>query len=63
MTATVQTWQLLRKVAQAQGRVSVQANCTVDEALELMHDRAVLTDRTVEQIADLVNRHKMWFGQ
>jgi len=26
-----------------------------------MRNRADLTDRTVEQIADLVNAHQMWF--
>jgi hypothetical protein len=60
-TTATPTWALLAKIAQAQGRVTVQANCTADEAVNLMRTRAELTDRTIEQIADLVNAHQMWF--
>jgi hypothetical protein len=63
MTATLETWELLAKVAQAQTRVAVQADCTPDDALELMRQRAALTDRSVASIADAVNRHTMWFDQ
>lgn len=53
----------LEVLAEAQQRVAVQANCTVDEALALMRDRAELTDRTVYDIADAVNKHRTWFSQ
>jgi AmiR/NasT family two-component response regulator len=55
-------WERMAKVAQAQGRVSVQADCTVDEALVLMRERAVETNHTVDEIADDVVRHRIWFS-
>jgi hypothetical protein len=51
----------IAKLAQAQGRVSVQANCSIAEALTLMEDRAALTHRTVDEIAAAVCRHDIWF--
>jgi hypothetical protein len=62
MTATTPTWGFLAQIEHAQGRVAVQANCTPDEAMELMCQRAALTDRTVGEIAELVNRHQIWFN-
>jgi len=55
------TWQFAQ-VEQAQSVVSMQAHCTVEEALELIRQRAGFTGRTVEQIAELVNRHAMSFN-
>jgi hypothetical protein len=42
------------KVIQAAGMVSVQAKCTVDEAVALMEERARATKQTRRQIADAV---------
>ena len=56
-------WEHRTKLAQAQGRVSVQADCTPDEALALMVERAELTGRTLGQIADDVCAHRIWFDQ
>ena len=50
------------KVAQAQGRVSVQADCTVDEALVLMQARADATGHSLIEIADAVAAHDIWFN-
>jgi len=49
------------KVAQAQGRVSVQADCSISDALTLMEDRASLTQHTLDEIAAAVCRHDIWF--
>jgi len=49
------------KLAQAQGRVSVQADCTLDEALVLMQQRAADTNHSVDEIADAVGKHQIWF--
>ena len=50
-------------VYQAQGMVSVQADCTLDEALDLMHNTARATDETLEQIAvEVVNRNARFDG-
>jgi hypothetical protein len=62
MTAKTPTWGFLAQVEQAQGRVAMQANCTADTAMALMRERAALTDCTVGQIAELVNRHRIWFS-
>jgi hypothetical protein len=42
------------RVAQAQGMVSVQVPCTLDEALLLLNARARTGDQTVEQVATAV---------
>ena len=59
---TISPWERTAKVAQAQGRVSVQADCTIDQALVLMQDRAVETDHRLIDIADAVVKHQIWFG-
>jgi hypothetical protein len=59
---TSSPWERNAKVAQAQGRVSVQADCTIDQALVLMQDRAVETDQRLIDIADAVVKHRIWFG-
>jgi hypothetical protein len=44
-------------VYQAQGMVSVQAECTLDEALSRMKIVAAATNATLEQVADdVINR-------
>jgi hypothetical protein len=42
--------------------VSVQADCTVEEALMLMQDRALVERRTLDQIADGVLDRSVRFG-
>jgi len=54
--------ELAIRLAEASGRVSVQADCTMDEALQLMHERALLTGHTVQDVADAVCRHEIWFS-
>jgi len=41
-------------VAQASGMVSVQANCSVDEAFLLMEARAYASDASLEAVAHAV---------
>jgi len=55
-------WERVTKLAQAQGRVSVQANCTIDEALVLMQERAEETTHTLDEIAEAVGQHRIWFS-
>jgi len=50
------------RLAEAQGRVMVQADCTAEEALALMRQRAEHARLTVDDIADRVNRHQIWFA-
>ena len=49
------------RVYQAQGIVSVQADCAMDEALRLMKLRAHDIDRTLDEIAAGVVGHRIWF--
>ena len=53
--------ELALRLAEASGRVAVQADCTVNEALRLMRERAVLTCHTVDEVAEAVCRHDIWF--
>jgi hypothetical protein len=48
-------------VIQAAGMVSVQADCTFEEAVELMERRARDTDRTRRDIADDVIARRIRF--
>ena len=50
-------------IAQAQGMVAAEVNCSMDDALVLMKDRAVVEGRTLEQVADAVTARTMRFGQ
>ena len=54
-------WELLARVAQAQSLVCVQADCTADDALVLMQERARATNRRVFEIAEEVLAHRIWF--
>ena len=51
------------KVIQASGMVSVQASCTVDEALVLMRDRATVQGETLDAIAEAVLERQIRFGE
>jgi AmiR/NasT family two-component response regulator len=50
------------KLAQAQGIVTVQADCTFDDALRMMEHRAQISHRSLSQIADAVVAHRIWFA-
>jgi len=57
------TWEeLTYRVAQAQGMISVQASCTVAEALDMMNDRAQVQHKTLADIADGVVDRRIRFG-
>jgi AmiR/NasT family two-component response regulator len=49
-------------VSQASGMVSVQAECSVDQALALMKDRAIVHGETLEDIAAAVVAREIRFG-
>jgi hypothetical protein len=49
-------------VSQASGMVSVQAECTVDEALALMKERAQVSGDTLLQIAKATVDRRIRFG-
>jgi hypothetical protein len=49
-------------IAQAQGMVSVQAECTLPEALALMRDRAIVTHQTLDEVAVAVIDRAIRFG-
>jgi len=50
-----------RVVYQAQGMVSVQADCDLDRALSFMQEMADATDATLEAIAEEVVAHRVHF--
>jgi hypothetical protein len=57
------TWEARsRAVNQASGMVSVQADCTLDEAVELMANRAALETKTRDEIANAVIAREIRFG-
>jgi hypothetical protein len=47
---------------QAGDMVSVQAECRVNQALELMADRAAVQGMTIEQVAQALVDHSIRFG-
>jgi hypothetical protein len=49
------------RVLQASGMVSVQAECTVAEALTRMNSRAEATDQTMERLADAILDRSLQF--
>jgi hypothetical protein len=60
---TVPTWEeFIPEVAQAQGMVSVQANCTLAQALAMMHERAQIQHQTLNQVAEGVLARSIRFG-
>ncbi len=50
------------RVIRAQGMVSVQARCSLDDALVMMHERAHVEHQTLHQIADEVLARRIRFG-
>jgi AmiR/NasT family two-component response regulator len=55
-------WDRTAKLAQAQGIITVQADCTFDEALRMMLERAQVAHQSLSQIAEGVVAHRIWFG-
>jgi hypothetical protein len=51
------------RVNQASGMVSVQADCTIDEAVLLMQDRAATMGQTLDEIAAAVIDCSIRFGE
>ncbi|MGO9876515.1 MAG: hypothetical protein ACLPVY_22290 [Acidimicrobiia bacterium] len=49
-------------VYQASGMVSVQATCTVNEALGMMKERALVNGETLERVAQAVLSRELRFG-
>jgi AmiR/NasT family two-component response regulator len=49
-------------VSQASGMVSVQAECTVEEALALMKERAQVSGSTLLEIAEATVDRRIRFG-
>jgi hypothetical protein len=54
-------WEHSARVHQAQGMVSVQADCALDEALRRIEQRAKRLGRTLEDTATDVLGHRIWF--
>ena len=50
------------QVSQASGMVSVQADCTVEEALALMKDRARVSGQTLAEVAAATVERRIRFG-
>jgi AmiR/NasT family two-component response regulator len=50
-------------VHQASGMVSLQADCTFAEAIQLMNDRAIVQGLTLEDVAAAVLDRSMSFGE
>lgn len=50
------------RIAQAMGMVSVQADCTLPEALTLINDRAAVEGLTAYEVAALVVARSIRFG-
>jgi len=49
------------QVAEASVLVSVQADCSVEEALVLMTERARVRNQSLKDIADDVIERRVWF--
>ena len=61
MNDRIDHWQRSDRVFQAQGMVSVQADCTVDEALAKMTDRAQESETSLEAIATAIIERRIRF--
>jgi len=57
------TWEdLSYRVAKASGMVSVQADCTINEPLVMMEERAQVSHQTLTEVADDVLARRIRFG-
>lgn len=54
--------ELTYRVAQAQSMVAAQTECTMDEALAIMRERAEVQYQTLIEIADAVLERRIRFG-
>jgi hypothetical protein len=61
MNDRIDHWHRSDRVFQAQGMVSVQADCTVDEALDKMTDRAQESETSLEAIATAIIERRIRF--
>jgi AmiR/NasT family two-component response regulator len=52
----------LYRVAQAQGMVSVQAGCNLNDAITMMHERALVQHQSLNDIAKAVIDRSIRFG-
>jgi len=50
------------RVSQASGMVSVQAKCTIAEALQLLEDRAAVAGQSVSEIAAATVERRITFA-
>ena len=50
------------EVSQAAGMVSVQADCTLEEALGLLQDRALVSGRSIYDVANDTVERRVRFG-
>ena len=50
------------KVHQASGMVSVQADCALEAALDLMVERAQVSGQSLDDVADAVLERRIRFG-
>ena len=53
---------LIGRLAQAQGMVSIQADCSLDDALRTMRERAQVERRTLDNIVTSVLDRTISFG-
>jgi AmiR/NasT family two-component response regulator len=63
MTSNGSSFEHTALVAQAQGIVSVQADCSMTEALRRMKERALQIGQTLEEVAIGVIGHRIWFRE
>jgi hypothetical protein len=57
----VSGWREIGLLAQAQGMISVQAECRLDDALRLIVDRAQVSGCSVEEIAEATVSRRIRF--
>lgn len=62
MNDRINHWDRSDRVFQAQGMVSVQAGCTVDEALAQMTDRARESGVSLDAIASAIIERRIRFS-
>ena len=55
-------WYPAARVAQAQGIVSVQANCSTIAALAMMQERARIQERSLDELAQSIINRRERFG-
>jgi hypothetical protein len=63
MTANSQPQYQTAEVLQAQGMVSVQGECGMNQALAIMHDRAAVEGKSLQGIAAGVLDRSIRFGE